>query len=128
MTPQSSRSSPRGEPASRCLAGDYDRAYKESEAALAIADPAGMRAVVANAQATKAQTLFDQCRLTEAVALCMLALEIGLEAELADQALRAYNNLAYYRLQGGLPEQAVELLDAGIELARSAATGSGNAT
>jgi len=100
------------------LAGDYDRAYKESEAALAIADPAGMRAVVANAQATKAQTLFDQCRLTEAVALCTLALEIGLEAELADQALRAYNNLAYYRLQGGLPEQAVELLDAGIELAR----------
>ncbi len=100
------------------LAGDYERAYAEAEAALAIADPAGMFAVVANAQMTKAQTLFDQRRLIEAAALCSLALEIGLEADLSEQALRAYNNLAHYRVQGGQPQKAIELIDAGLELAR----------
>jgi class 3 adenylate cyclase/predicted ATPase len=100
------------------LAGDYARAYTEAEAALAIADPAGMDAIVANAQMTKAQTLFDQGRLTEALALCSLALQLGLDADLSDQALRAYNNLAYYRVQAGDPEQAQELIDAGLALAR----------
>ncbi len=100
------------------LAGDYERAYTEAETALAIADPAGMLAVVADAQITKAQTLFDRHRLIEAVALCSLALDIGLEADLGEPALRAYNNLAYYREQGGQPEEAIELLDAGVALAR----------
>ncbi len=100
------------------LAGDYPRAYVEAEAALVIADPAGMVAVVANAEMTKAQTLFDQRRLTEALALCSLALQIGLESDLADHALRAYNNLAYYQVQGGEPQKAIELLDAGLQLAR----------
>lgn len=100
------------------LSGDYDRAYAEAEAALAIADPAGMHAVVANAQTTKAHTLYDKGRLTEAAALCSLALQIGLERDLSEQALRAYNNLAYYRIQGGRSSMALELLDSGIELAR----------
>ena len=100
------------------LAGDYGRAYADAEAALRIADPAGLVAVIANAEMTKAQTLFDQQRLTEAVALCSLALQLGLEADLSDQALRGYNNLAYLRVEGGQPAKALELIDAGLALAR----------
>jgi len=100
------------------LAGDFPRAHAEAETALTIADPVGLPAVVANAELTKAHTLVDQCRLTEAMALCSLALEIGLEADLSEQALRAYNNLSTYRLQSGQPQKAIELIEAGLELAR----------
>ncbi len=100
------------------LAGDFPRAHAEAESALTIADPAGLSAVVANAELTKAQTLVDQCRLTEAVALCSLALELGLEADLSEQALRAYNNHSVYRLEGGQPLKAIELIEAGLQLAR----------
>jgi class 3 adenylate cyclase/predicted ATPase len=100
------------------LAGDFPRAHREAETALTIADPVGLPAVVANAELTKAHTLVDQCRLTEAMALCSLALEIGLQADLSEQALRAYNNLSTYRLQSGQPQKAIELIEAGLQLAR----------
>jgi class 3 adenylate cyclase/predicted ATPase len=100
------------------LAGDYKRAYAEAEEALIIADPGRMLAVVANAQLTKAQTLFDQGRLIEAVALGELALQLGLDGDLATHALRAYNNLAYYQVQAGEPAKAAELINDGLRLAR----------
>jgi len=100
------------------LAGDYERAYLEAETALRIADPAEVLPVLSSAQMTKAQTLFDQGRLIEAMALCSLALEIGLEADLSEQALRAYHNLAYYRTVAGQPLRAIELTEAGLKLAR----------
>ena len=100
------------------LAGDYDRAYAEAEAALAIADPAGMQAVIASAQTTKARALFDRGRLTEVLALASLGLELALEASLSEQALRAYYNLAFYRVQAGQPAKALEAIQAGLRLAR----------
>ncbi len=100
------------------LEGDYERAYAEAEAALAIADPAGMQAVIASAQTTKARALFDRGRLNEVLALSTLGLELALEASLSEQALRAYYNLAFYRVQAGQPRKALDAIQDGLRLAR----------
>ena len=100
------------------LAGDFERAYAVAVAALAIADPAGMKAVIASAQTTKARALFDRGRLNEVLALSSLGLEVALEASLSEQALRAYYNLAFYRVQAGQPAEALEAIQDGLRLAR----------
>ncbi len=47
-----------------------------------------------------------------------LALQVALESDVTDQALRGYFNLAEHRLSTGAPEEAGELLGRGLMLAR----------
>ncbi|HME03511.1 MAG TPA: hypothetical protein VKG38_10835, partial [Solirubrobacteraceae bacterium] len=98
--------------------GDYPLAYEEAQTALAIADPRGLVAVVADANLTKALVLGYERKLSEATAACSLGLHLGLEADLSAQALRGYNNLAGFRVGAGYPQDALDLLESGIALAR----------
>jgi class 3 adenylate cyclase/tetratricopeptide (TPR) repeat protein len=100
------------------LTGDVGRAYEESETALSIADPSRMNAVIADAALTKAIALYIGRRSAEAGALFALGLELALEADLTEPALRAYYNLGDYRAVTGRMEEAGELLERGIALAR----------
>jgi len=100
------------------LMGDYPRALQEAETALTIADPRGLVAVVADASLTKAAVFGYQRQLTEAAAACSLGLQLGLDAELNEQALRGYNNLAAFRIGAGYPQEALELVESGLALAR----------
>jgi tetratricopeptide (TPR) repeat protein len=100
------------------LAGDYALARDEAELALSIADRHQMHAVISSAAMTKAIALYYDNRLTEGGAMMSLGLQVALDADLSDQALRGYYNLADFRLAAGSPADAASLLDQGLELAR----------
>ncbi len=100
------------------LRGDYATARDEAELALSIADPNQMHAVISSAAMTKAIALYYDNRLTEGEAMMSLGLQVALDADLSDQALRGYYNLADFRLATGSPAEAATLLERGLELAR----------
>ena len=84
------------------------RARDEADLALCIADPRRLTSVIADAVITRANALQYDGRLVEAEALQSLGLRIALEADVVDQALRAYFNLAEFRLIAGDPPEAAE--------------------
>jgi class 3 adenylate cyclase len=100
------------------MVGDYALARDESERALSIADPLRIHDVISDAAVTKAIVLYFENRVTEAGAMLSLGLQVALDADLTDQALRAYYNLADYRLGMQAPAEAAMLLDRGLALAR----------
>ena len=100
------------------LKGDYETARDEAELALSIADPNQMHAVISSAAMTKAIALYYDNRLTEGGAMMSLGLQVALDADLSDQALRGYYNLADFQLATGSPTEAAALLDRGLQLAR----------
>ena len=67
---------------------------------------------------TKAIALYFDNRVTEAGAMLSLGLQVALDADLTDQALRAYYNLADYRLATQATSEAAALLERGLALAR----------
>ncbi|HEY2771162.1 MAG TPA: adenylate/guanylate cyclase domain-containing protein [Solirubrobacteraceae bacterium] len=100
------------------LAGDHARALQEAELALSIADPRQLHESVASAAMTKAIALYYDGRLTEAGALMSLGLQVALDADLGEEAIRGYYNLADYRVATGAPSEAAVLLERGLELVR----------
>ncbi len=100
------------------LTGNYTRALEESERALSIADPCGLRPVLAEAAMTRGIALQYHGRLVEAGSVIALGLQVALESDVTDQALRGYFNLAEHRLSTGAPVEAGELLGRGLMLAR----------
>lgn len=100
------------------LTGDFPRAREEAETALSIADPRHLVAVLADAALTKAHAFHHAGRLTEGDALMSLGLELALEGELIDQALRGFYNLAEFRFSTGRLEDADVLIGRGLALAR----------
>jgi predicted ATPase len=100
------------------LTGDHARALHEADLALAIADPRKLWPLIAEAAITKANALQFASRMIEAEALQELGLQIALDHDVTDQALRAYFNLAEFRVVTGHPEQSGELLERGLQLAR----------
>jgi tetratricopeptide (TPR) repeat protein len=100
------------------MSGDYTSARDESELALSIADPLRLDEVVSDAAVTKAIALYYDNRVTEAGAMLSLGLQVALEADLTNQALRAYYNLADYRLATQATSEAAALLERGLALAR----------
>ena len=80
------------------MTGDYGRARDEAELALSIADPRRLHEVLSSAAITKAIVLYFENRVTEAGAMMSLGLQVALDADLTEQALRAYYNLADYLL------------------------------
>jgi class 3 adenylate cyclase/tetratricopeptide (TPR) repeat protein len=100
------------------LTDDFDRAREQAELALSIADPRDLGPVVAEAAMTKAIALNYDDRLHEGRALMELSLQVALDCDVADQALRGYYNLSDHRLLMGAPEEAAGLLARGLALAR----------
>jgi class 3 adenylate cyclase/tetratricopeptide (TPR) repeat protein len=100
------------------LTGDNARALQEAEVALSIADPRGLRPLFAEAAITKSIALQYSGRLIEAQSLQSLGLQVALDADVTDQALRGFFNLAEFHLVVGHPEESRALLDRGLALAR----------
>jgi tetratricopeptide (TPR) repeat protein len=100
------------------LAGDIPRAHDEAEIALAIADPRGLSRIMADAVQTKACALSFEQRMTEANAMMPLGLQIALDADLTDQSLRGYFNVAEFTAISGQTQTAASLLEEGLALAR----------
>jgi class 3 adenylate cyclase/predicted ATPase len=100
------------------LTDDFHRAREQAELALSIADPRQLHSVVAEALLTKAIALYYDDRLTEAGALMRLGLQVAVENDLAEQALRGYYNLADFSMLNGDPSESARLLELGVALAR----------
>ena len=100
------------------LTNDSERAREQAELALSIADPRDLRPVISEAAMTKAIALYNSDRLTEGGALMALALQVALDADITEQALRGYYNLADFRLLNGNPAESAALLERGLALAR----------
>ena len=100
------------------LCGEFARVFEEAELALEIADPRGLTSVMAEAMQTKAAALLYHRRFTEGTAVMQLALDLALDADVTDQALRGYFNLGELRILSGHPDTGAELLERGLELAR----------
>jgi class 3 adenylate cyclase/tetratricopeptide (TPR) repeat protein len=100
------------------LRGDYARALQDAELALSIADPRGLHAVFAEAAVTKANALYYVDRRTESEALLAAGLRVALEADVSEQALRAFYNLAELTSLGGSQSEALTLIENGLALAR----------
>jgi tetratricopeptide (TPR) repeat protein len=100
------------------LTNDPDRALEQAELALSIADPRDLHPVIAEAAMTKSIALSYSDRLTEGGALMQLGLQVALDADIPEQALRGYYNLADFRMLNGEPAEAAALLERGLALAR----------
>jgi class 3 adenylate cyclase/tetratricopeptide (TPR) repeat protein len=100
------------------LTGDNARALQEAEVALSIADPRGLRPLFAEAAITRANALLYDGRLIEALSLQSLGLQVALDADVTDQALRGFFNLAEFHLVLGHPEESGALVDRGLAMAR----------
>ena len=100
------------------LTGDHELALAQADLALEIADPCGLDAILADATMTKATALLYGQRVSEASALMFLSLEIAIDKDITEAALRAYFNCAELRTVMGEPEAASRLLDDGLKLAR----------
>ena len=108
------------------LSGDLPRARDESDLALSIADPRSLKSVMADAVITKANTFQYANRIAESQALQSLGLRIALEADITDQALRAYFNLSEFDLLTGRPQESAVLLDAESPSPANAGTAPGS--
>ena len=100
------------------LTDDFHRAREQAELALSIADPRELHSVVAEASLTKAIALYYDDRLTEAGALMRLGLQVAVDNDLSEQALRGYYNLADFSMLNGDPAESARLLQLGVALAR----------
>jgi tetratricopeptide (TPR) repeat protein len=100
------------------LRGDFERTRDEAELALSIADPRNLVPVVADSATNKAIALYFESRLTEAGAMISMALSVSVEADLPEQALRAYFNDADFKCADGQIGEALELLGQGLALAQ----------
>ncbi|MFZ0040111.1 MAG: adenylate/guanylate cyclase domain-containing protein [Solirubrobacteraceae bacterium] len=100
------------------LTGDTPRALKEADVTLSIADPRGLKRLLADGLITKSNVYFLSGRLVEAAALQSLGLQTALDADITDQALRAYFNTAEFQALAGRIDESATLLERGIALAR----------
>ncbi|HZU60773.1 MAG TPA: hypothetical protein VE983_07385, partial [Solirubrobacteraceae bacterium] len=100
------------------LRADFAQTREQSELALSIADPLRLTPVIADAAMNKAIALMYENRLNEAGAMFALGLDVAVQADLPEAALRAYYNLADFRAVQGRLSEASELIDRGLELAR----------
>jgi class 3 adenylate cyclase/tetratricopeptide (TPR) repeat protein len=102
----------------RYLLDDLDGALEPLDFALEIAEALRVPAVLSDALNTKALILNQHGRVEEGLALMRHALDVALEHDLAENALRAYFNLAYLSACRDRVREAWEFDDQGLELAR----------
>ncbi len=100
------------------LSGDYELTRQQSELALSIADPRRIAPVVAEAAMNKAIALMYENRQSEAGALMTLALDVAVDADLPEAALRAYYNLADFHCGTAAVADGLADVEHGLALAR----------
>jgi tetratricopeptide (TPR) repeat protein len=99
--------------------GDHSRASEQVEVALEMAEALRQPEVLSQALNTKSMLLHSTGRPEESLALIRHALEIALEHDLAAAALRAYFNLSYLNTMRERWDDAKEILERGLALART---------
>ncbi len=97
--------------------GNPETAMERVEFALDIAEAQELPLVLSEALNTKA--LIVKSHQHESRALMREALEIALEHDLVEAALRAYNNLMFIEWQADRPDQLRRMNEAALELART---------
>jgi tetratricopeptide (TPR) repeat protein len=102
----------------RVFMGDSEDADEPLEFALDAAEARRLPHVVSEALNTKSLILARRGRPEESLALLRHALELALENDLTESALRAYFNLAYLNAGRDRLDEAIELDEKGLELAR----------
>jgi class 3 adenylate cyclase/tetratricopeptide (TPR) repeat protein len=100
------------------LRGDLQRSLGPIEAALEIGETLGLPEVVSQALNTKGMTAGLRLHPVEAKALLRMALEVALEHDLHQAALRAYINLGAVLTFADDHRAAIDATDAGAALAR----------
>jgi class 3 adenylate cyclase/tetratricopeptide (TPR) repeat protein len=100
------------------LTGSVDAAGRRIELALSIAEAYGLPELLANALQTKALVLGSKGRPTEALVLTEHALVLATRNDLSGVALRAYNNLAEVLADQDRYQEALEVVDRGLDHAR----------
>ncbi len=100
------------------LRGDAGKALLHAERALEIADADRLVPILADALLTKSAAYNYSSRPTESGALIAAALQLALDNDLVDQALRAYFNHADLSLGLGRLEECEKMLESGLALAR----------
>ena len=98
--------------------GRADEAAEQADLAVIQAQRLGDPEAIASALITKGVTLANVGRLHEATGLLKHGLDLALEHDLPPLALRAYNALALLLESRGSAEEAFELGERGVELAR----------
>ncbi len=101
------------------FSGALEEAFAAADAALAIAEPLQEWRTVCEAFNTTSFMRQKQGRVEEAAAIRERCLALALEHDLADHALRAYNNVADLALQLDRFEEASRVADLGLTLAQS---------
>jgi tetratricopeptide (TPR) repeat protein len=99
--------------------GGYAEALESADAALIIAEPLEEWWTIADAFDALAHARQKQGRMQEATALRERALALALEHDLADEALRVYNNLGDLPLQQDRFAEALDLAERGVALAQA---------
>src|SRR5438094_61431 len=102
----------------RFFAGDPDVAMQRVETALEIAEALLLPEVLSQALNTKALILVNRGRSTEGLVLMRYALDIALDHDKASSALRAYYNLADTVSRADRYEEAAQVVQDGLVLAR----------
>ena len=98
---------------------EFDEALAAADAALAIAEPLQDWATVVRGFNTVSHIRFRSGRTEEAMAFRERALKIAVSYDLGDHALRTYNNLADGPLQLDRFQEARDLVEPGLVLAKS---------
>jgi class 3 adenylate cyclase/tetratricopeptide (TPR) repeat protein len=102
----------------RVFTGDSEGAEEPLEFALEAAEARRLPHVLSEALNTKSLILLRRGRPEEGLALLRHSLELALENDLTESALRAYFNLAYLNAGRDRSEEAIEVDEKGLELAR----------
>jgi len=100
------------------FAGDPNLAMQRIETALEIAEAEDLPEVLAQALNTKSLILQGRGRRVEAGALLERALQVAIDGDKPSAALRAYNNLVDMRTAEDRYQDAQDILDEGLALAR----------
>jgi class 3 adenylate cyclase/tetratricopeptide (TPR) repeat protein len=102
----------------RVFIGDAAAAEEPLEFALEVAEARRFPHVISEALNTKSLILARRGHPEECLGLMRHALELALENDLTESALRGYFNLAYLNASRDRPHEAIEVDEQGLELAR----------
>jgi DNA-binding CsgD family transcriptional regulator len=102
-----------------CLLGDFERAWRDAEAAREIAEQAGQEALVGYALAVRALSDAGRGRVAEAREAAEMALELGQRAQFTPVLQFAAAALGLLELSLGRAEEAAERLAPLVEFARA---------
>ena len=101
------------------LAGEHERALEASEAAMVLAEPLHDWNTIASGLVARGTVLSIVRRLEEGRALIAHGLAVALRHDLTEEALRAYNNLAWHEVTSDRLPEGEATIQKALALARS---------